>query len=187
LEEENKQKNMESYDTDQNPGFTGQVSYNTGVSRLRSYLNTWKYNQMLNIDGGKDWLLDLEKSYKRVFPDRSFRGLESMHKGGVPAPTDYYFTLFDGSRSYDIEEMSSGEQSVFPMLFEFVRMQIGNSIILIDEVDLNLHPPLAQSLLNALPSLGKDCQFLLTTHSEAISSLCSPEEICRLRGGKLCL
>lgn len=166
---------------------TGRVSYSIGVSRLRRYLNGWKLSQMAGADGGKDWLLELENSYKKVFPGRSFRGLEPMHKGGVPAPEDYFFTLSDGNRTYDIEEMSAGEQSVFPMLFEFVRMQIRNSIVLIDEVDLNLHPPLAQSLVSALPVLGNNCQFIMTTHSEAVSSIVSPEEIYRLKGGKLCL
>lgn len=73
------------------------------------------------------------------------------------------------------------------MLVEFVRMQIRNSVVLIDEVDLNLHPPLSQALIQALPVIGPQCQFLLTTHSEAVSSVCSPEEIYRLKGGRLCL
>ncbi|EGO65987.1 AAA family ATPase [Acetonema longum] len=166
---------------------SGRVSYDIGVARLRRYLNGWKLNQLAGEDGGPDWLQELENSYKKVFPGRSFRGLEPMFKSGNPTPEEYYFTLSDGNRSYDIEEMSAGEQSIFPMLFEFVRMQIRNSVVLIDEVDLNLHPPLAQSLLNSLPNIGLDCQFLLTTHSESISSLCSPEEIYRLSGGKLCL
>lgn len=168
-------------------GTTGRVSYDVGVSRLRRHLNGWKLNQLAGEDGGPDWLQELEDSYKKVFPTRAFKGLEAMHQTGLPTPEDYYFTLFDGNRSYDLEEMSAGEQSIFPMLFEFVRMQIRNSIVLIDEIDLNLHPPLAQSLLNALPTIGPDCQFMLTTHSEAVSTLCSPEETHRLEGGKLCL
>lgn len=166
---------------------TGRVSVDIGVSHLRRYLNGWRLNQMAGEVGGKDWLLELENSYKKVFPGRSFKGLEPMHRGGVPAPEDYFFTLSDGNRSYDIEEMSAGEQSVFPMLFEFVRMQIRNSIVLIDEIDLNLHPPLAQSLVNALPVLGNNCQFILTTHSESVSTIVSPEEVYRIKGGRLCL
>jgi len=50
--------------------------------------------------------------------------------------------------------MSAGEQAIFPILFEFVRQQIHRSVVLIDEVDLNLHPPLAQMLLGLLPRLG---------------------------------
>lgn len=168
-------------------GYTGRVSYDIGVARLRRYLNSWKLNQMAGMDGGPDWLMELENAYKRVFPGRSFRGPEPMYHSGDPAPEDYYFTLSDGNRTYDVEEMSAGEQSVFPMLFEFVRMQIRNSIVLIDEVDLNLHPPLAQSLVTALPNIGPNCQFILTTHSEAVSALSSPEEVYRLPGGKLCL
>ncbi len=144
-------------------------------------------NQLAGEDGGKDWLLELENTYKKVFPGRSFKGLEPMHKGGLPTPEDYYFTLSDGNRTYDLEEMSAGEQSVFPMLFEFVRMQIRKSVVLIDEIDLNLHPPLAQSLVNSLPTIGPDCQFIFTTHSESVSSIVSPEEIYRLEGGRLCL
>ncbi len=166
---------------------TERVSYDIGVSRLRRYLNYWKLNQFVGHNGRKDWLLELENIYKRIFPDHSFSGLEAMYNGGVPAPEEYYFMLSDGNRTYDIEEMSAGEQSVFPMLFEFVRMQIRNSVVLIDEIDLNLHPPLAQSLFHALPVIGPKCQFIFTTHSEAISSLGSPEAIYRFKGGRLCL
>jgi hypothetical protein len=40
--------------------------------------------------------------------------------------------------SDDIVEMSAGEQSVFPIFYEFVRQQIAHSVVLIDEIDLNL-------------------------------------------------
>ena len=180
-------RNLATPPIESDDNITGRVSYDVGVSRLRRYLNNWKLSQLTGDDGGKDWLMELENSYKKVFPGRSFRGLESMHKRGVPAPEDYFFTLHDGNRTYDIEEMSAGEQSIFPMLFEFVRMQIRNSIVLIDEVDLNLHPPLAQALVNALPVIGPACQFIMTTHSESVSSIVSPEEVYRLEGGKLCL
>lgn len=165
----------------------GRIAYSVGVARLREHLNRWQLNRLAGATGGRDFLMELENSYKRVFPGRSFRGPEPMYKGGVPTPEDYYFILSDGERTYDIEEMSAGEQAVFPMLYEFVRQQIKHSVVLIDEIDLNLHPPLAQALLAALPTIGPNCQFLLTTHSESISNLVSPEEIFRLEGGKLCL
>lgn len=37
------------------------------------------------------------------------------------------YTYFQNLSCHDIEEMSAGEQSIFPMLFEFMRMQIKNS------------------------------------------------------------
>ncbi len=166
---------------------SGRVAYDIGVARLRKYLNGWKLNQLAGESGGPDWLTELADSFKRVFPGRFFKGLEPMYTTDAPAPEEYYFLLSDGNRTYDIEEMSAGEQSVFPLLFEFVRMQIRNSVVLIDEIDLNLHPPLAQALMSALPAIGPGCQFLLTTHSESVSALASPEEIFRMEGGRLCL
>ena len=164
------------------------VSYAVGVARLRQYLNRWKLQRLQGVQPGKvDFLLELENNYKRIFPGRSFTDPEPIYRNGVPSPSDYYFMLSDGNRTYALEEMSSGEQSVFPILFEFVRQRIRHSVVLIDEIDLNLHPPLAQSLLASLPRLGPECQFIYTTHSRAISELVSRNEIKRLEGGRPCL
>lgn len=132
-----------------------------------------------------DYLGDLEALYRAVFPGRGFAGLETIFDG--PTPADDRFVLKDGGRTYTLSEMSAGEQSVFPLLFEFVRQQIHRSVMLIDEIDLNLHPPLAQTLLGLLPRLGKDNQFLFTTHARAVSTLVSPHTIHRLPEGRLCL
>jgi len=166
----------------------GRVSYAVGVARLRDYLNKWKLARISRgpSSTGHDFLMELENLYKKVFPGRSFSDPEPMYVGGIPSPSDYYFTISDGSRTYDIEEMSAGEQSVFPILYEFVRLQIKNSVVLIDEIDLNLHPPLAQRFLKLLPQIGRDCQFIYTTHSETVSDVVSPAQVARLEGGALC-
>ncbi|HUY87769.1 MAG TPA: AAA family ATPase [Pirellulales bacterium] len=167
---------------------TNRIAFGVGVKQLRTHLNGWKLARITRGPRpGPDFLLELENLYKRIFPGRSFSDPEPMFRAGVPSPEDYYFTISDGQRTYDIEEMSSGEQAVFPILYEFVRQQIKNSVVLIDEIDLNLHPPLAQSLVNLLPVLGPGCQFIYTTHSEAVSSIVSPEQVRRLEGGRLCL
>jgi predicted ATP-dependent endonuclease of OLD family len=90
-------------------------------------------------------------------------------------------------KTYDIAEMSSGEQAVFTLAFEFVRLNIKRSIILIDELELHLHPPEQQMLLYALPKLGPDCQFIITTHSEYLTSAIPNEYEVRLEGGVRCL
>ena len=166
-----------------------QVAYAVGVSRLREYLNRWKLQKLRHVPRPDkvDYLLELENSYNLIFPDRHFSDPEPMFRGNVPSPSDYYFILRHGAKTYDIAEMSAGEQSVFPMLYEFVRQRIRNSIVLIDEIDLNLHPPLAQALLASLPRIGVNCQFLYTTHSRAVSEIVSPHEVHRLEGGRPCL
>jgi hypothetical protein len=168
-------------------GNAGRVSFDVGVAQLRQYLNRWQLNRLSRGTQRPDYLDELENMFTKVFPGRTFAPPEPMFRAGVPSPDDFYFIINDGDRSYDVEEMSGGEQSVFPILYEFVRQRVRHSVVLIDEVDLNLHPPLAQAFLAALSHLCPNCQFLVTTHSEAISSVFSPHQIKRLPGGRLCL
>jgi len=114
----------------------GRISYDFGVARLRERLNGWKLAQMAKSESySTDYLLLLENLYKQVFPGRSFAGVEPMPDVDTPTARDFYFLLNDGHRTYDIEEMSAGEQAIFPILYDFVRLQISNSVVLIDEID----------------------------------------------------
>jgi hypothetical protein len=61
------------------------------------------------------------------------------------------------------------------------------AIVLIEEVDLNLHPSAAQFLVNQLPKIAPTCQFIFTTHSEVVADLVGESETHRLLGGSLCL
>lgn len=166
----------------------GRLSFEVGVAQLRKHLNGWKLaKQDKQLPPDESWLDQLEALYKKVFPGRRFSGVEQMP--GVASPTleDFYFLLHDGKHEYDVVEMSAGEQAVFPMLYEFVRQQIANSVVLIDEVDLNLHPPAAQLLVSQLKQIGPTCQFILTTHSECVSDIIGEDDTSRLPGGMLCL
>ncbi|WP_437998391.1 AAA family ATPase [Sorangium sp. So ce185] len=162
------------------------VRFETAVERLDRILKIWHRNrEQRGPHPERDYLGELEALYRTAFPGRSFAGLETLFDG--PTPADDRFVLKDGGRTYTLSEMSAGEQSVFPVLFEFVRQQIHRSVVLIDEIDLNLHPPLAQTLLGLLPRLGEDNQFLFTTHARAVSTLVSPHTIHRLPEGRPCL
>jgi predicted ATP-binding protein involved in virulence len=58
-------------------------------------------------------------------------------------------------------------------------------VVLLDEIDLNL--PIAQFLVGQLPVISSTCQFILTTHSQAVNNVMSENETYRLLGGSLCL
>lgn len=162
----------------------GRISYDFGVETLREYLNGWMLTRQ-DRNYPVDYIAELEKLYKRIFPNRSFAGVEMMPGVSDPLSKNFYFLLNDGQRTYDLVEMSAGEQSIFPILYQFVRRQIANSIVLIDEVDLNLHPPVARDVVVQLPKIGPTCQFILTTHSETVSGSIGDSEIYRLPGGVL--
>ncbi len=153
---------------------------------LEEILKTWfRAREALDPHPERDFFCELGSLYSEAFPGRRLDGLEQVFDG--PTPAGDRFVLSDGRQTYALAEMSSGEQAVFPILFEFVRQQIHRSVILIDEIDLNLHPPLAQTVLGMLPRLGRENQFLFTTHSRAVSALVSPHAVFRLPEGRPCL
>lgn len=129
--------------------------------------------------GERDLFADLEEAYQRIFPHRRFDGpIPRMGIDDILA--EPWFYLFDGHRQYELAEMSGGERAIFPLLFDFVNWNIHNSIILIDELELHLHPPMQQALLRALEKLGHNNQFIVTTHSDAVAELLPEETIVRL-------
>lgn len=128
--------------------------------------------------GQRDIFADIERAYQTIFPGQHF-------EGSVPRTemedilAEPWFYLFDGRHQYELGEMSGGERAVFPMIFDFANWTIHNSVVLIDELELHLHPPLQQGLLRALRSLGENNQFIVTTHSDAVTSIV-PEQAVRM-------
>jgi energy-coupling factor transporter ATP-binding protein EcfA2 len=159
-----------------------------GVEHLREFLvGMWGYHTSPRKGVGKDFIPPLESRFADLFPGTAFRGLAPRAGVVAPGPRDFYFLLERDGRVYDLAEMSSGEQAIFPLVYEFVRLDIAKSIVLIDELELHLHPPEQQALLAALPRIGPDCQFIITTHSPLLADVLPEEEKVRLEGGRRCL
>lgn len=165
----------------------GHEGWQAGVEQLREYLVGWWGFHTTPGRRGKDYIPLLEENFGRVFPGIRFVGIMPHSEVTAPRANDFYFLIDRNGRVYDLAEMSSGEQAVFPLVYEFVRLDIRRSIVLIDELELHLHPPEQQRLLAALPKIGADCQFLITTHSEFLSSVIPDEQEVRLEGGSRCL
>jgi energy-coupling factor transporter ATP-binding protein EcfA2 len=172
-------------ETDQRKnGNNRQAFSRQSIGSLREVLMDWKLKQ--DTPGSTNELKRLENHYQKIFSGRSFSGVEIIPGYALPFK-ELFFVLNDGEHTYDILEMSAGEQSIFPILYEFVQHEIAYSVVLFDELDINLHPPIAQFLVGQLPSISSTCQFILTTHSEAINNVMSENETYRLPGGSLCL
>jgi AAA domain, putative AbiEii toxin, Type IV TA system len=170
----------------ENNGFMRE-GWNSGVEQLRRFLITWWAHHTTPNKRGRDNIIPLQELVNRVFPGTQFIGVMPRDYTGSELGEDSYFLLDRNGRVYDLAEMSSGEQAVFPLAYEFVRLDIKRSIVLIDELELHLHPPEQQRLLAALPKIGPDCQFLITTHSEFLTSAIPNEQEVRLERGTRCL
>ncbi|MBO3459020.1 AAA family ATPase [Aetokthonos hydrillicola Thurmond2011] len=154
---------------------------------LRDRLSKWRqFHQDVEMGkiphlrpGQKDLYAEIERAYQAVFPERSFEG-PVLRENVDDILSEPWFYLYDGKNQYEISEMSGGERAIFPMLMDFASWNIHNSVILIDEIELHLHPPMQQALLRALPKLGTNNQFIITTHSDYIEQLVPEAYIKRL-------
>lgn len=163
------------------------MGWQAGVEQLREYLVGWWGHHTTPQRRGRDLIDPLQRLFQTVFPGTQFVGIMPRKELVSPKPSDFYFLIDRNGQTYDLAEMSSGEQAIFPLAYEFVRLNIRRSIVLIDELELHLHPPEQQRLLAALPKIGGDCQFFITTHSEYLSSVIPSEQKIRLKGGTPCL
>lgn len=75
-----------------------------------------------------------------------------------------YITLPTGEE-LPFTDLSSGEQEVFFVLSFFLRNDIQNSIILVDEPELHLHPELARQMIKIMLSIKPGNQIWLATHN----------------------
>lgn len=151
---------------------------------IRTMLLRWHLYHFGGSNGKKaapDYYNEIQKLFAMIFPDRSFAGVE-------PGMDDEpQFVLTDGTNRYELMEMSGGEQQVLPILMRMVAKRVHHSVVLVDEIDLNLHAPAARKLVFALSKLGNDNQFFVTTHSKTVASLFNEYETLSLDGGVLCL
>lgn len=162
--------------------------WSAGVELLRETLvGWWAYHTSKAVSNGRDYIQDLERHFQKLYPGTQFEGVAPMENARGHGAADFYFILNRESRPFDISEMSSGEQAIFPLICDFVRLGITKSIVMIDELEMHLHPPEQQGLLAYLPKLGPDCQFIITTHSEFVEGSIPNEQKTRLQGGRLCL
>ncbi len=81
---------------------------------------------------------------------------------------------------YDLLQMSSGEHQVLRILVGMVAEMAINSIVLIDEVELHLHPVWQERLIEALREEPSNNQYIFTTHSPVVKQLFFENEMIEL-------
>ena len=83
--------------------------------------------------------------------------------------------FWDDRGKYLYDGLSGGQEMILLMLLQFATERIHRSIVLIDELELHLHPLWQDRLLVSLPKLGEDNQFFITTHSTHIRDTTDPK------------
>jgi predicted ATP-binding protein involved in virulence len=89
----------------------------------------------------------------------------------------------------ELGQLSDGERGLLVLVFDLTRrlalanpsssnpISDGKAIVLIDELELHLHPSWQRHVLKRLTNTFQNCQFMITTHSPQIIGQVKPESL----------
>jgi predicted ATP-binding protein involved in virulence len=107
-----------------------------------------------------------------------------------------HMTIDKNGETLNVAQLSQGEKSLMALVGDIARRLAmlnpaldnplsGNGIVLIDEVDLHLHPSWQRSLIDRFTTTFPNCQFVITTYSPLVISDYKDVLVYTLTNGKL--
>lgn len=122
-----------------------------------------------------------ESRWTRV--KRLFKGLAAPAEldDAVPYDDGYDLRFRRGEQIYFMSGTSSGEQQILRFAANLAFFRTERSLLLLDELELNLHPRWQRSLLRFCETGGNDDnQVLTSTHSDVVLSYADPGSVVTL-------
>ncbi len=162
------------------------------LSQLRTILEqnqeVWRRLNELNASAKDRQLTAVRTAIRQFMPH--------MDNLRVRRKPRLHMAIDKNGETLNVAQLSQGEKSLIALVGDIARrlaMQnpalenplTGDGIILIDEVDLHLHPSWQRSLCDRLIKTFPHCQFVLTTHSPLVISDCKNVLVYTLTNGEL--
>lgn len=100
-------------------------------------------------------------------------------------------------RSLNVKQLSDGERGMLALALDLARrlsqanpgldnpIKDGKAIVLIDEIDLHLHPKWQRTIVGQLTTTFPNCQFIASTHSPQIIPSVEPEQVLLLKNNEV--
>lgn len=152
---------------------------------IREYTNWWAVQEEL---GQLDRVAALQTAVLRFLDN--FTGVRVIRD---PEPM---LVLEKGRCALKVHQLSDGERGMLALVLDLARrlalanpqlsdpLRDGQAVVLIDELDLHLHPRWQRTVVHKLTETFPSCQFIATTHSPQIIGEVPPEQIILLEPGK---
>jgi predicted ATP-binding protein involved in virulence len=147
------------------------------------------FQQITEMLGDKDGVWQMLERLKATSRDRQLTAVRTAISEFMPGFSNLrvrrkprlYMSVDKNGETLNVAQLSQGEKSLMALIGDIARRLAmmnpslqnplnGNGIVLIDEVDLHLHPKWQRSLISRLTSTFPNCQFVLTTHSPLVIS-----------------
>ncbi|MFE1743697.1 AAA family ATPase [Coleofasciculus sp. H7-2] len=157
--------------------------------------------KQINFSNFFQWfraLEDVENEERRDNPDYRDRQLEAVRLAIASVAPDFSklrvrrsplrMTVTKQGQELTVNQLSDGEKCLLAMVGDLaIRLAIANpslenplqgeGVVLIDEIELHLHPKWQRKIIPALTRTFPNCQFIVTTHSPQVISEVKPNGI----------
>lgn len=131
----------------------------------------------------------LAHNVDRTSKDRQLNAVRSAITNFMPDFTNLkvrrepklFMSIDKNGETLDVAQLSQGEKSLMALVGDIARRLAmlnpdsadplqGEGVVLIDEIDMHLHPQWARTIIERLTNTFPNCQFILTTHSPLVIS-----------------
>ena len=147
------------------------------------------FNQLeVSLNDFANWYRVVESDVAVASKDRLFRQLEKAISTFLPQVCDLAlhdsrpprFSVTKCGQTLFLEQLSDGERGLLALVFDLTRrLAIANpasdnpiaegvALVLIDEIELHLHPKWQRDVLQRFRDTFTACQFVVTTHSPLV-------------------
>lgn len=141
---------------------------------------------------------DLENELRRDNPSHRDTQLEAVRRALSSLQPDFSdlrversplrMTVKKQGQQLIVNQLSDGEKCLLALVGDLARRLAianpgladplqGSGVILIDEIELHLHPKWQRQVITALTKTFPNCQFIITTHSPQVISHIKPDSI----------
>lgn len=137
---------------------------------LKEYLVNIHYKDLEDMSIGETpyRIQKFKQLYNAFFEEKEFLGVKDFEP---------LFKIKATGEIHSADELSAGEKQIFFRGGSLLQMDLNDSIILIDEPELSLHPEWQQKILEFYKGIGENNQIIIATHSPHIVSSCKKEEV----------
>ena len=140
--------------------------------RLGEFADWMRVQQTLQSDRAKRALVAFEEAVSRFLPGYAHLRIDGDDRRRL---------LIDRGRStLSVRQMSDGERGILALVLDLTRRLVqanpemrdpimeAEAVVLIDEIDLHLHPKWQRQIVHKLVATFPRCQFIATTHSPQV-------------------
>lgn len=114
-----------------------------------------------SVNPPSDPLEPYDNLLQELFPGYSFADKDEE------IPTNLFVKIPSG-KIIPFNDLSSGEKEIFFILSFFLRHNVSNAILVIDEPELHLHPELARLLIRTMLKIRPNNQLWIATHNSEV-------------------